>query len=239
MLRHMPGGCERPRGRTASAPRSTAAAERRYPEVFLPVALRTGAGAPEPRDAQGTSFPVLEDTAMRKDSPNPPPSLDDETIAFAQRVFQHARAGRSQELAELLAAGLPPNLRNDKGDTLLMLASYHGHADAARLLLEHGAEPELANDRGQTPLAAAAYQGDAAMVRLLLELGADVNGSGHNGRTALMTAAMFNRTEIVELLMVRGADVEARDADGLTAEAAARIMGAPDTPAQLARAKPA
>ena len=77
------------------------------------------------------------------------------------------------------------------------------------------------------------------MVRLLLELGADVNGSGHNGRTALMIAAMFNRTEIVELLMVRGADVEARDADGLTAEAAARIMGAPDTPAQLARAKPA
>jgi len=100
-----------------------------------------------------------------------PPPLDDETLAFAQPVFQHARAGQAQELAELVATGLPLNLRNDKGDTLLMLASYHGHADVARLLPERGADPELANDRGQNPLAAAAHQGDIAMVRLLLDLG--------------------------------------------------------------------
>ena len=183
----------------------------------------------------GISSLALGDTGMRKDAPSPSP-LDAETLAFAQGVFQHARMGRAQELAELLGAGLPPNLHNDKGDTLLMLASYHGHADTARRLLEHGADPELANDRGQTPLAAAAYQGDTAMVLLLLDLGADVNGSGRNGRTALMTAAMFNRTGIVELLLARGADVQARDTDSLTAETAARIMGAPDTPAQLARA---
>ena len=166
-------------------------------------------------------------------------ALDDETLAFAQRVFQHARAGQVQELAALLGMGLPPNLRNDKGDTLLMLASYHGHADLARLLIEHGADREVANDRGQTPLAAAAYQGDRAMVQLLLERGADVNGSGHTGTTALMTAAMFNRTAIVDLLLAHGADVHARDADGLTARAAAQVMGAPDTPAQLARAETA
>ena len=88
--------------------------------------------------------------------PNAPPTLDDETLAFARRVFQHARAGNAPELAELFDAGLPLNLRNDKGDTLLMLASYHGHGDVVRLLMEHVADPELANDRGQTPLAAAA-----------------------------------------------------------------------------------
>ena len=132
------------------------------------------------------------------------PTLDDETLAFAQRVFQHARSGAAQELAGLLDAGLPANLRNDKGDTLLMLASYHGHGEVVRLLMEHGADPELANDRGQTPLAAAAYQGDMATVLLLLDLGADVNGSGHTGRTALMIAAMFNRTAIVERLLEAG-----------------------------------
>ena len=142
---------------------------------------------------------------MRNEAAGPPPTLDAETLAFAQRVFQHARAGRARELEELLDAGLPPNLRNDKGDTLLMLACYHGHRDAARLLLARGADPEIANDRGQTPLAAAAYQGDLGMVILLLELGA-------------------------------GAHLDARDADGLTAEAAARIMGAAATAAQLALA---
>jgi ankyrin repeat protein len=71
---------------------------------------------------------------------------------------------------------------------------------------------------------------------MLLEHGADVNGSGHQGRTALMTAAMFDRTEIVALLLAHGADVHARDAQGLTALSAAQIMGARDTPVQLARA---
>jgi ankyrin repeat protein len=166
----------------------------------------------------------------------PSPALDDDTLAFARKVFQFARVGEVQELAALLAIGLPADLRNDKGDTLLMLASYHRHPELAELLLHHGADPELANDRGQTPLAAAAYQGDLRMVRTLLERGADVNGSGHHGRTALMTAAMFNRTEIVALLLAHEADIHARDAQGLTAQAAAETMGAPDTPLQLARA---
>jgi len=165
-----------------------------------------------------------------------PPGLDEDTIAFAGRVFQYARGGYARELGELLAMGLPPNLRNDKGDTLLMLASYHGHEPIVRALLDHGASPEIANDRGQTPLAGAAFKGDAAVARLLLERGADVNGCGEGGRTALMVAAMFNRVEIVELLLAHGADPKARDARGLTAQDSAEIMGAADTPAQLARA---
>src|SRR6478735_11880282 len=99
---------------------------------------------------------------MQKDPPKPEP--DEETIAFAQRVFQHARAGQVQELGDLLRMGLPPNLRNEKGDSLLMLSSYHGHSETVRVLMEHGADPELANDRGQTPLAGAAFKGDMATI---------------------------------------------------------------------------
>ena len=111
---------------------------------------------------------------MQNDPAQAAPELDEETIAFAQRVFQHARAGQAQELGELLRMGLPPNLRNEKGDSLLMLASYHGHADTVRVLMEHGADPELANDRGQTPLAGAAFKGDMATIMALLDGGADV-----------------------------------------------------------------
>ena len=97
--------------------------------------------------------------------------------------------------------GLPPNLRNEKGDSLLMLASYHGHADTVRVLMEHGADPELANDRGQTPLAGAAFKGDMATIMALLDGGADVNGRSDGGKTPLMIAAMFNRSEIVDVLL--------------------------------------
>jgi ankyrin repeat protein len=156
----------------------------------------------------------------------PKPELDEETIAFAQRVFQHARAGQAQELEAMLRMGLPPNLRNEKGDSLLMLASYHGHVDAVRVLLAHGADPELANDRGQTPLAGAAFKGDMATIQCLLDGGADANGRNEGGKTPLMIAA----------LLARGADLQAQDAGGLTAEALASAMGAADTAGQLAKA---
>jgi ankyrin repeat protein len=166
--------------------------------------------------------------------PTTKPALDEATIAFAGKVFQYARNGFAVELGELLAQGLPPNLMNDKGDTLLILASYHGHEPTVRCLLDHGADPEIANDRGQTALAAAAFKGSMPIVELLLDRGAKVDGSGRDGRTALMVAAMFNRAEMVDFLLARGADPQAQDAAGLTAEAAAIKMGATDTPARLA-----
>ncbi|CAM5545477.1 hypothetical protein SSTU70S_04192 [Stutzerimonas stutzeri] len=169
-------------------------------------------------------------------APKPTPELDDATLAFAEQVFDCARQGDSDRLSELLAQGLPANLRNHAGDSLLMLASYHGHLDTVRLLLQHGADPQLRNARGQTPLAGAAFKGDLPMIRLLLEHGADVEGASPDGRTALMIAAMFNRSEIVEFLIAQGADPHARDAGGATALAAAAMMGAADTQALLAQA---
>jgi ankyrin repeat protein len=159
--------------------------------------------------------------------------LDDATLEFAHQVFNLARSGESDELARLLGQGLPPNLRNDKGDSLLMLASYHGHLDAVKVLLDHNADPDLRNLNGQTPIAGAAFKGNLPMIELLLEHGADVEGSSPDGRTALMIAAMFNRTEIVEYLVARGANVSAKDANGVDAVQAAKLMGAQNTSARL------
>jgi hypothetical protein len=45
------------------------------------------------------------------------------TLAFAHRMFDPARSGATGELSGYVAAGLPANLTNDKGDTLLILAA--------------------------------------------------------------------------------------------------------------------
>lgn len=58
------------------------------------------------------------------------------------QFFDAARAGAIDVLESPLEAGLPPNLTNGRGDTLIMLAAYHGHADAVKLLLRHGADPK-------------------------------------------------------------------------------------------------
>lgn len=134
----------------------------------------------------------------------PATMTDDETAAFAEQVFERARQGDADMLGRLLASGLPANLRNHKGDTLLMLASYHGHHEAVRVLLAQGADPLIANDNGQLPIAGAAFKGDLAMIRLLVEHGVPVDAAAQDGRTALMLTAMFNRSEILDYLLAQG-----------------------------------
>ena len=126
--------------------------------------------------------------------------LDAGTLAFAHRVFDLARAGAAAELAELLDAGLPPNLTNDKGDTLLMLAAYQDHPATVRLLLEHGADTALVNDRGQTALGAAVFRRSPASVEALLASGAD---PALGSPSALEVAAFFELPDMVELLEAR------------------------------------
>jgi len=160
------------------------------------------------------------------------PVLDDETLAFAQRVFDLARYGDPGELAALLDQGLPLNLRNGKGDSLLMLAAYNGNGPAVRVLLERGADPDLINDNGQAPLAGVAFKGDLAITRLLLEHGAAVDAGD---RTPLMVAAMFDRVEIADLLLAHGADPDRRDPAGRSLGDLAATMGAGKVPELIAR----
>jgi ankyrin repeat protein len=124
-------------------------------------------------------------------------SLDPDVIAFAGRVFDMARNGSTEELAAYLGSGLPPNLTNDKGDTLLILAAYHCHAGAVAALLEHGADPDRVNDRGQTALAAAVFRQSADIVAQLLAVGADPDAGGPSARA---TAQFFELAAMTDLL---------------------------------------
>ncbi len=93
--------------------------------------------------------------------------IEQGVIDLAVRVFGLARAGETEELAAYVDAGVPADLTNEKGDTLLILAAYHGHADTVAALLARGADHSRANDRGQTPLAAAVFKQSADTVRAL------------------------------------------------------------------------
>ncbi|MGC4853417.1 ankyrin repeat domain-containing protein [Micromonospora sp. DT4] len=123
--------------------------------------------------------------------------LDAATLAFAHRMFDLARAGATEELAAQVDAGLPINLTNDKGDTLLILAAYHAHPDTMAALLARGADHTRTNDRGQSALAAAVFRSSADGVRALLAAGAD---PAYGNPSALETAQFFDLPEMVRLL---------------------------------------
>lgn len=123
--------------------------------------------------------------------------LDAETLAFAHRMFDLARSGDTGELTAQVDAGLPVNLTNDRGDTLLILAAYHAHPETVAALLARGADHSRTNDRGQTALAAAVFRRDAAAVRALLDAGADPD---HGNPSAVEIARFFDLPEMVALL---------------------------------------
>ena len=123
--------------------------------------------------------------------------IDPGVVALAGRVFDLARGGRTGELAAYVDAGVPVDLTNDKGDTLLILAAYHGHPDTVAALLERGADHGRVNDRGQTALGAAVFRQSADAVRRLLEAGADPDLGGQSAR---LTARFFDLPEMTALL---------------------------------------
>lgn len=129
--------------------------------------------------------------------------FDDETLAFAHRVFDLARQGETATLAGYLDSGLPADMTNDKGDTLLILAAYHAHPETVTALLERGADHSRTNDRGQSALAAAVFRRCAEAVTALLNAGAD---PAHGSPSALDTARFFHLPEMLALLV--GADAE-------------------------------
>ena len=119
---------------------------------------------------------------------------------LAGRVFDMARSGNTATLAAYLDAGVPVNLTNSAGDTLLMLAAYHGHPTTVQALIQRRADVDRANDRGQTPLAGAVFKGEDEVVQLLVAAGANP----FVGRpTAIDTARMFERTGYLELFAGR------------------------------------
>ncbi|MCW3765958.1 ankyrin repeat domain-containing protein [Paenarthrobacter ureafaciens] len=127
----------------------------------------------------------------------PSSEADDEAVALAHTLFDAAREGNSALLRGYLDAGAPSTLTNAAGDSLLMLAAYHGHEETVQLLVHHGADVNSANDRGQTPLAGAVFKGYTGVARALLDAGADPDSGTPSARDA---AKMFARTEILELL---------------------------------------
>jgi len=124
-------------------------------------------------------------------------ALDPQVVAFAGQMFELARNGEASRLAEYVDAGLPVNLTNDKGDTLLILAAYHRQVDTVHALLDRGADIDRVNDRGQTALAAAVFRQDAAIVRALLDVGADPRAGSPD---AVTTAEFFQLPTMAALL---------------------------------------
>lgn len=127
---------------------------------------------------------------MSDESVNP---LPDDVQELVTRLFDMARSG-DLTLVEYVRQGVDANLKNQDGNSFLMLAAYSGHPDLVRGLLEVGADPNALNERGQSPLAGVIFKKEDEVIDVLIEAGADPL-AGHP--TAVDTAKMFGRDDLL------------------------------------------
>jgi uncharacterized protein len=126
------------------------------------------------------------------------PELTEEQLEFLHSMLDLARSGKSAELLEFIDQGVPVNLTNAQGDSLLILAAYNDQVGLVRGLLERGADVDRINDRGQTALGCAVFRQNHVITRDLLAAGADPRTGGQN---AYAVIDMFGLDSMRDLLM--------------------------------------
>lgn len=125
--------------------------------------------------------------------------LSAQELDFLASMFDFARSG-DVSLAKYVDQGLPVNLTNSAGDTLLILAAYHQHVELVDALVERGADHTRVNDRGQTALAAAVFRQSRQVAERLLAAGAD---PALGAQSALDIARFFELRDMQALLAER------------------------------------
>ena len=89
-------------------------------------------------------------------------------MAISYRAAQTLiKRGDGAALQAALDSGLDPNLSNENGWSLLMLAAVEGSVPLGKLLLERGANPSAVNAREQTALTIATARSHTEFVDLL------------------------------------------------------------------------
>jgi len=131
--------------------------------------------------------------------------------------YAAARTGDNEVISEFLNAGLPIDVKNHKGYTALMIATYNGQKNVVNTLIKEGANVCAQDNRGNTALMAAVFRGEFSIAKTLMSEDCDENQQNKAGQTAVMYASLFGREELRELLIERGADINLQDKSGNSA----------------------
>lgn len=120
---------------------------------------------------------------------------EDQTARIIALAMDLARQGDTAGLLAFLDHGLPVDAQDGEGNTALMLAAYHGHAETVQALVDRGADVDLRNSRDQAPIAGALFKGEDAVVGVLRAAGADLDAGTPSARAA---AQMFGRADLLD-----------------------------------------
>ncbi|CAN5163579.1 hypothetical protein BH09DEP1_BH09DEP1_7850 [soil metagenome] len=122
------------------------------------------------------------------------------------------------QLPALLSDGANPNVRDQYGNTTLLILSRLDATNLlAKILLQHDTNPNLSDLAGNSPLLWATKNNNKELVNLLIVKKANPNLTNADGISPLMIATDNGNLEIVQMLLNNGADPHMKDNKGASA----------------------
>jgi hypothetical protein len=105
------------------------------------------------------------------------------TETDVEDVFSSARHGRVEEIEKLLDQGIPVDIRDSHGNTLLTIACQNGNKRVAKAVLRRSADINARNYKGNTPLHYCfSYGYGDTLGNYLIEKGADAEAINNAGK---------------------------------------------------------
>ena len=100
-----------------------------------------------------------------------------------EEIFSFARHGRCEEIEKLLDRGLPVDVRDEFGNTLLIIACQNGNKRVAKSVLRRGANINSRNFKGNTGLHFCYQYGyGESLGQYLISKGADPDARNNAGK---------------------------------------------------------
>lgn len=122
------------------------------------------------------------------------------------------------------------NIKDKKGNSLLMLSIYLGYDNIFEYLIKNGANYLLTDNSGRSPLILSIYLDREKMIDYMLDSGLleGLNIKDINGKTALMIAVAKGDEKLVGKLLKLGANPNEKDKLGRTPLAEAMDLNLPE-----------
>lgn len=130
-------------------------------------------------------------------------------------VFKSLKDGRANDVEDMLYYyELPPNLKDEDGNTLLMKAAEHGEDRLVGKLVDAGAEVNAVNGLGETALMIALREQYESCAGVLLKCGALAHFVSLDGDTALRFAIDCDASDHIPAIIRVGGNITDRAEDG-------------------------
>ncbi len=145
---------------------------------------------------------------------------------IAKGLFRAIQETDVKKLSSFLKRGVPVDMRNEFGDTILMQAAGTGNIPLLEEILKHNPDIEArSRGRGDTAVMCAAESGKTKAVLFLHNAGAKLDARNNGKKTSLMLAAWEGHLDTVAQLRKLGANPRLKDSSNRTALDYAKLEG--------------